>query len=115
MMQKNKKYFSILLPALLMLLAGVIILLHKQHQQAAAAWLPVDVHPFKTRGGWGYEVLVDKKVFIHQDCIPAIAAYKQFNSAADALQVGKLVVEKIKKGARPALTVTEISNVHIRL
>ena len=88
-------------------------ILYKKNQQADNDLLPVDLYSLKMNDGWGYEVLVDKKIFIHQDCIPAIPSFKRFYSEAEALSVGAIVVGKIKRGHKPAVTLQEIHDAHI--
>lgn len=105
----TKKNLLVWLVSAAMLVAGYVILFTKKNQQAANDLLPVDLHSVKMADGWGYEVLVDKKIFIHQDCIPAISSFKKFNSESEALLIGNKVVEKIKSGHKPAVTLQEIN------
>jgi hypothetical protein len=109
----TKQYRIIYLVAAAMLVAASVIIISKKNQQAAIQLLPVDLHALKMTDGWGYEVLVDKKVYIHQDCIPAIPLYKKFNSEAEALLIGNKVIEKIKKGNKPSITLRDINEAHI--
>jgi len=98
--------------AVAMIVTGAGVWVSKQ--QPGNDWLPIDLHTLKMSDGWGYEVLVDKKVFIHQDCIPAIASYKRFSTESEALLIGNKVVDKIKKGQKPAITQQDINDSHIR-
>lgn len=113
MMQMTKKNTLVWLVAAAMLAAASFILFAGNNQQAANEMLPVDLHALKMNDGWGYEVLVDKKVFIHQDCIPAIPSFKKFSSEADALAIGSRVVAKLKKGHKPAVSLQEVKESHI--
>ena len=76
--------------------------------------LPVKVLPFRTTIGWGYEIDVDGKPFIHQDYIPAIQGKKSFKSPEDALKVGQLLLEKMKNKKRPVITVDELKGMSIK-
>ncbi len=96
-----------------MVVAATAIVLKKNNQQAGNQLLPVDLHVVKMNDGWGYDVLVDKKVFIHQDCIPAISSFKKFCTKEDALAIGGRVVEKLKKGDKPAISLQELRQLHI--
>ena len=109
----TKKYILVLLAAAGMFAAAAAIVLTKNNQQAGNEMLPVDLHALKMKDGWGYEVLVDKKVFIHQDCIPAIPSFKKFSSEADALAIGSRIVEKLKNGHKPSVSLQEIDESHI--
>ncbi|MFT3935620.1 MAG: DUF4907 domain-containing protein [Chitinophagaceae bacterium] len=108
----TKNYAWVWLVSLIMLVTASVILYKKK--QAANDLLPVDLRAFNMPDGWGYEILVDKKVYIHQDCIPAINTYKRFSTEADALLIGRKVVEKIKHGQKPSITEKEITESHIR-
>lgn len=100
------------LVAVMLSASALMLLLHKKNQPAGND-MRVDLHALKIPQGWGYEVLVDKKVFIHQDCIPAIASFKKFGTEAEALLIGSKVVEKIKKGHNPSVTQQDIRDAHI--
>lgn len=76
--------------------------------------LPVKVLSFHTSAGWGYEIMVDGKTFIHQDYIPAVQGNKSFQSPEDALKVGNYLLEKMKKKERPFITVDELKGMKIK-
>ena len=97
--------------AVAMIVTGAVEWVSKQ--QPGNDWLPIDLHTLKMSDGWGYEVLVDKKIFIHQDCIPAVASFKKFRSESDALLIGQLVLEKIKKAQKPVITQQDIVDSHV--
>ncbi|MEP7279317.1 MAG: DUF4907 domain-containing protein [Bacteroidota bacterium] len=102
------------LVSLALLVTAATVLLSKMNKSTGSPdRLPVALRSFKLTNGWGYEILVDNKVYIHQDCIPAIASFKRFNTEAEALLIGNKVVDKIKHGHKPVMTVVEISNSHI--
>ena len=50
---------------------------------------------------WGYDILSDNKVIIHQPCIPAVTGNEGFKTKEGAEKVAKLVIEKMKKGEMP--------------
>ena len=113
MMSMIKKNLLVWMVAAGMLVTGSVIILAKKNQQADSDLLPVDLRALKMADGWGYEVLVDKKVFIHQDCIPAISSFKKFSSESEALLIGNKVVDKIKHGHKPSITQQEINDAQI--
>ena len=112
MTKKNATLWR-LVAAGLLIAGSLIIIIFKKDQQAASDLLPVELRSLKMSDGWGYEVLVDKKVFIHQDCIPAVSSYKRFSSEAEALLIGNKVVEKIKHGQKPSISEQDIVDSHI--
>lgn len=101
-----------LIAAVLILAAAVTIWIRK-NQQAASDLLPVDVHTLRFSNGWGYDIIIDKKIYIHQDCIPAVASYKRFVSEEQALATGQLVVAKMKQAHKPAVTIHDLDSLHI--
>ena len=50
---------------------------------------------------WGYDILMDKKLTIHQPSIPGVQGEMGFKTKADAEKIAKLVVGKMKKGEMP--------------
>jgi hypothetical protein len=59
-------------------------------------------------GTWGYEILIDKKVYIHQENIPAVEGNLPFSDKKDALKVGRAVMQKIKNQNPPTLSKEEV-------
>jgi len=117
MMKVKISYLYVLVPALILLLAAFFIQSFKQRttpQRATTELLPVEVHAIQLAAGWGYDVTVDNKIFIHQDCIPAVTSYKTFATAADALKVGQRVLDKLKSGQPPSVTPEEINSLSIQ-
>jgi hypothetical protein len=57
---------------------------------------------------WGYEILIDKKVYIHQEYIPALEGNQSFKTKRDALKVGRAVMLKIKNLKSPTLSKEEV-------
>jgi hypothetical protein len=112
----NKRYLIITVVSVIMLLTASAMILLKNNKSATDSnLLPVALHSFKIKdGGWGYEVLVNNKIYIHQDCIPAINSFKRFNTESEALSIGNRVVDKIKHGHKPSITVQEIKDSHIQ-
>lgn len=59
-------------------------------------------------GGYGYEILRDQKVMIHQDCMPSVSGRQPFESKKRADQVAQVVLSKLKKGEGPTVSMEEI-------
>lgn len=56
-------------------------------------------------GGYGYSVSVNGKKIINQTCIPVVEGVNRFSSADDALNTGKMVINKmIHAAGLPSLT-----------
>jgi hypothetical protein len=50
---------------------------------------------------WGYDILVDNKLTIHQPSIPSLPGNDGFKTKESAEKVAKLVIQKMKKGEMP--------------
>jgi hypothetical protein len=50
---------------------------------------------------WGYDIYMEKRLYIHQPSVPGLPGNEGFKTKADAEKVAKLVIEKIKKGEMP--------------
>ena len=57
---------------------------------------PLSLELFCTEGGWGYQILVNKKILIYQPTVPAIDTIMPFPNKESAQAVGLLVLERIK-------------------
>ena len=76
----------------------------------------IQLKTFKTTIGWGYDIVKDDKVYIHQEIIPAIEGFKSFITKEEAEKVGNLVIQKIKQkkgGGLPQVTNEEIDSLQI--
>jgi hypothetical protein len=66
---------------------------------------------FKTAGGWGYDIMVNNTLQLHQDCIPVIKEKKGFGKREQAKQAAELVIQKLKAGKNPAISRTELETI----
>ena len=58
---------------------------------------------------WGYDILVDKRISIHQTTPPGMPGNEGFKTKAGAESVAKLVISKMQKGEMPpSITVDEM-------
>ena len=79
-------------------------------QNAALTYIIIDA-PNST---FGYDVLMDGKLMIHQTSIPAMPGNDGFSSKDDAAKVAELVMYKIKKGEMPpTVTTEELKSLHV--
>ncbi|MFN8256615.1 MAG: DUF4907 domain-containing protein [Bacteroidales bacterium] len=74
----------------------------------------IEVVPFKVCQGWGYDILINSRTFIHQPTIPAIEGNKPFYSKKDAKKTGILVAEKIKKGHKPTIKKKDLDSLKVK-
>lgn len=74
----------------------------------------ITVNTFEEETGWGYDVLVDGNVYVHQPNIPAVGGNKGFKTEADARATGNLAVEKIRDGIiPPTISVEELKEIRV--
>lgn len=67
---------------------------------------------FHTSKGWGYNVLVDGRVLIHQETVPGQAGTNGFKTKPQAEAVAKLVMQKMRRGnGMPSVTTEEVESV----
>ena len=71
----------------------------------------IDYKTFHTTLGWGYDILVDKRLFIHQECIPVLAQKRGFATEESARAVAQIVVHKLKNNDLPTLSSSELSQI----
>ena len=92
----------ILLPLLL------ILFCFRFREMGSRNEMQPELQTFQLGDGWGYKVLMNKKVMIHQPTIPAIDSLRPFTSEASARRIGSLVVERIKKNQCFSITTDDI-------
>jgi hypothetical protein len=63
---------------------------------------------------YGYEVLIENKVFIYQPNIPGKAGIKGFKKKTDAEKVARLVIKKLSQGIMPP-TVEEKELIELKI
>lgn len=85
----------------------------KTATSARDGMLLVESVPLHNASGWGYEIRVDHKIFIHQEDIPAIVGKKEFLTREDAMKTAGLVVEKLVRGKKPAITKDDLAALKI--
>ncbi|WP_308549504.1 DUF4907 domain-containing protein [uncultured Parabacteroides sp.] len=92
----------ILLPLLL------ILFCFRFREMGSRNEMQPELQTFQLGDGWGYKVLMNKKVMIYQPTIPAIDSLRPFPSEASARRIGSLVVERIKKNQCFSITTDDI-------
>ncbi|MFC0774646.1 DUF4907 domain-containing protein [Terrimonas alba] len=58
--------------------------------------------------GWGYDILVNDELFIHQELIPAIQGQTGFQTKMQAEQAARLIINKMERGQLPTVTTFEL-------
>lgn len=73
----------------------------------------LQVKAFESGGGYGYRIISDGKVIVHQQTIPALAGNRVFCNRAEALSVGNEVAKKLLNHESPAIRVTDLQRLNI--
>jgi hypothetical protein len=91
---------------------------HTEKQRGAAASVEVKTFLHNTADhseGYGYDIVVDGKLYIHQPHIPAVAGNRSFKTDADAMKAGELVADKVRRNIMPpGLTIEELDSLGIK-
>jgi hypothetical protein len=110
MKKMTKSLFYFMLISVLLLI-GVLIYLYFKNSNSISI---IQSIPFKTENGWGYNILVNDKIYIHQEYIPAINGKQSFQSRLEAQETGILVIKKIKKGQMPVIKTKDLDSLKVR-
>jgi len=66
---------------------------------------------FKVPDGWGYDILVNDSLFIHQESVPATNGKKGFPKKELAERTAELIINKMKTGRPPTVTTFELDKI----
>ena len=66
---------------------------------------------FKVPDGWGYDILVNDSLFIHQESVPATDGKKGFPKKELAARTAELIINKMKTGRPPTVTTFELDKI----
>lgn len=66
---------------------------------------------FLTSSGWGYNILVNGKLLIRQESIPAYAGETGFPTKEQAEKAATLIINKMKRSEPPVVTTFEIQQI----
>ena len=69
------------------------------------------IKTFRIKKGWGFDILLNNKNYIHQSNIPAINGEKPFKTKKEALKIAELMKSKICNNIiPPTITIQEINS-----
>ncbi|UFH52336.1 DUF4907 domain-containing protein [Spirosoma sp. KNUC1025] len=99
---------------LVLILVGLAVLTTYQVYRSNQS--PYKVQVFATSTGWGYKILNNEKVFIHQPTIPGQSGMVGFASQEQARRVGEWVADKLHEtNALPTLTSDELRQLGVKI
>jgi gentisate 1,2-dioxygenase len=98
------KKHNIIILTISVIIAAVILVTGKKQTRERHT----ESRVYVVNGGWGYDILVDKKLFIRQESIPVLPTLQPFKTKEEAEQVAKLVMQKIESGQPPTLGKSDV-------
>lgn len=90
-------------------ITGTLLVLSVYHKEDHTGGITYDL--FNEDAGWGYDILKNGEIIIHQDKIPVIQESRAFESEIQARSAARLVVKKIEENKAPTLSKEEIDNI----
>lgn len=104
---KKSRSFWILVTALL-ISAAIWGLAWRINQPARPA---LSARVFETTAGWGYDILVNDSLFIHQETMPVIGGGQGFARKEWAEKASRLIINKMENGRHPRLTSFDMAQI----
>jgi hypothetical protein len=93
----SKKHKLVLLAALIFAAGSTFFLLVVKPAPKEGIYYNV----FKSENGWGYDVLVNETIIIHQPFVPGKEGVNGFSTKEEAGADAQTVIEKLKSGKEP--------------
>jgi hypothetical protein len=104
----TKKYNFIVIGVALIISATIwIVQLNKQNTKKERITAKV----FQSLNGWGYDILVNNALFIHQESVPGRQGKTGFPEKKQAEQTAQLIINKMERGELPAVTTFELEQI----
>jgi hypothetical protein len=76
-------------------------------------WVQLTYTTYHTPLGWGYDVLVNDSLFIHQQQMPAVEGTRGFSSQKEAEKVAELVIARMKRKELPTILLRDLDSLGI--
>lgn len=106
------KHNIIVLGTAIVISAGIFIIAKERQKKNTTQGPPqVSYKIFNSQIGWGYEILENDKVYIHQDFVPVLPTQKGFSKKEYAEKAAQLVIEKMKTSDFPTLTKEDLAHI----
>jgi hypothetical protein len=76
-------------------------------------WVQLTYTTYHTPLGWGYDVLVNDSLFIHQQQMPAVEGTRGFSTQQEAEKVAELVIARMKNKELPTILLRDLDSLGI--
>ena len=75
----------------------------------------IEISLLQFDSGWGYNILINNKLYIHQPHIPAVSGNQLFQSKEDAEHTANVMVNKIRNNEMPpSVSVQELESLGVK-
>ena len=108
-----KRKYPLLVAVSVIFLLSLFFVFRKAHQHQGSSE-GIATETFSVSGGWGYQVLVNGKVYIYQPFVPGNNK-APFPSKKAAKKAARLVENKMRSGVTPNLTREELEKIGISI
>lgn len=102
------KQHNRLVIALAAVIAIAILFLQWRNNHRRAS---IESRVYKVANGWGYDILVNDTIVIHQASIPVLPDQKPFATSEQADRAARTVITKLKDGRPPTLTTFDLEKI----
>jgi hypothetical protein len=110
----SQKWVTVfLIIAIGLALAGGYWLKKKREKEKNRDYVELELQAIQTPGGWGYDIMADKKLYIHQDIIPVWPGRHSFRTKEQALSIGQKVMDRINRRQLPDVTLQDLEEAGI--
>ena len=103
---ETKKQNILIIAVAVIISAGIWIITVKSHNPQH-----FESRVFRVMDGWGYDVLVNDELIIHQESIPVLQQRQAFPQKSEAERTAQLVIQKLKTGTLPTLTKFDLEKI----
>ena len=110
----SQKWVTVfLIIAIGLALAGGYWLKKKREKERNKDYVQLELQAIQTASGWGYDITADKKLYIHQDIIPVWPGRHSFRTKAQALTIGRKVMDRVSRKQLPDVTLQDLEEAGI--
>src|SRR6516162_1942723 len=109
----KRRSFRYITLTLLVTIVGILFYRNQERIENKEKLTLLEVRSIKVDSGWGYDILKDSKVYIHQVYVPAIPGRHPFKTEADALKVGHEVLARLSTSTLPTISARDLKDLGI--
>jgi len=94
---------------------SIVLFAYKQwfSKKPSGEWVSLKYTTYHTPLGWGYDVLVNDTLFIHQQQMPAVEGKRGFATHEEAASVAELIIYRMKNKQLPTILLKDLDSLHI--